>query len=278
MLQLATPNSPKIFLNHIVTFRSTCGPDIFIWHFDMSLWGYFKKWENIYFIICKTLEFQLWTSTSKHEPFRLKTHLKIPLLSRGFKLSNSQAGCRVSALHLFLRYTNTVKWSDFDRRYPKMGVFLQSTEATPCGHLKWKRTPENPPVDTMYMAAMAIVIPWKIVEDFQSFVKNAKLWPSVWKFVSCKNIGLKISNCSRLKACFKGYTFCLTTFLARPSTGAQQSHERAPKCSNDLERSKFRQQVQSFVCVHPWRRVTFKFLEMLKNASEVTLVPKNIFS
>jgi hypothetical protein len=40
---------------------------------------------------------------------------------------------------------------------------------------------------------------------------------------------------------------------------------------------KFRQQVQSFVCVPPWRRVTFKFWEMLKNASEVTLVRKQIF-
>jgi hypothetical protein len=29
---------------------------------------------------------------------------------------------------------------------PKMGVFLQSTEATPCGHfLKWKLTPKKPP-------------------------------------------------------------------------------------------------------------------------------------
>jgi hypothetical protein len=34
---------------------------------------------------------------------------------------------------------------------------------------------------------------------------------------------------------------------------------------------------QSFVCVPPCKRVTFKFWEMLKNASEVTLVPKNIF-
>jgi hypothetical protein len=30
--------------------------------------------------------------------------------------------------------------------------------------------------------------------------------------------------------------------------------------------------------VQPWRRVTFKFFEMLKNVSEVTLVTKNIFS
>jgi hypothetical protein len=49
------------------------------------------------------------------------------------------------------------------------------------------------------------------------------------------------------------------------------------KRSNDRERSKFRQQVQSFVCVPPSRRVTFKFWEMLKNVSDVTLAPK-IFS
>ncbi len=30
------------------------------------------------------------------------------------------------------------------------------------------------------------------------------------------------------------------------------------------------QRVQSFVCVPPWRRVTFKFWEMLKHASEVS--------
>jgi hypothetical protein len=33
-------------------------------------------------------------------------------------------------------YSLTVRWSNFDRRRdPKMGVFLQSTEATACGHL-----------------------------------------------------------------------------------------------------------------------------------------------
>jgi hypothetical protein len=57
-----------------------------------------------------------------------------------------------------------------------MEFFLLSTEATPCGHLlKWKLTPENPHADTMFMAAMAIVLPWKIVEDFQSLKKNMKL-------------------------------------------------------------------------------------------------------
>jgi hypothetical protein len=39
-----------------------------------------------------------------------------------------------------------------------------------------------------------------------------------------------------------------------------------------------RQQVQSFVCVQPWRCVALKFWGMLKNASEVTLVQKIFFS
>ncbi len=57
-----------------------------------------------------------------------------------------------------------------------MGVLLQNTEATPCGHLlKWKLTTENPLLDTMFMAAMAMVLPWKIVEEFQSFVKKETL-------------------------------------------------------------------------------------------------------
>jgi hypothetical protein len=60
-------------------------------------------------------------------------------------------------------------------------------------------------------------------------------------------MGLKSSHWSCLKACFKGYTLCFTTFLVRPSTEAQQSHEEAQKKrSNDLERLKFR---VSFVCI-----------------------------
>jgi hypothetical protein len=39
----------------------------------------------------------------------------------------------------------------------------------------------------------------------------------------------KRSHWSYSKACFKGHAFCFTTFLVRPSTGAQQTHERAPK-------------------------------------------------
>jgi hypothetical protein len=131
-----------------------------------------------------------------------------------------------------------------------MEVFLESTEATPCGHLlNWKFTPENPLANTMFMAAMVMVLPWKIVEDFQSLVKSTKLWPSLMFYKSF------------------GQTIYWST--AKPWTSPK-------KCSNDLERSKFCQQVQSFVCVPPLIRVTFKFWEMLKNASEVTLVLKNI--
>jgi hypothetical protein len=38
-----------------------------------------------------------------------------------------------------------------------------------------KAYPRKPPSDTMFMAAMAMVLPWKIVEDSQSFVENTKL-------------------------------------------------------------------------------------------------------
>jgi hypothetical protein len=38
-----------------------------------------------------------------------------------------------------------------------------------------KAYPRNPPVDTMFMAVMAMVLPLKIVEDFQSFVKKKKI-------------------------------------------------------------------------------------------------------
>ncbi len=50
------------------------------------------------------------------------------------------------------------------------------------------------------------------------------------------------------------------------------------KCTNDLERSKFCNQVQSFVCVQPLKTWGFKFWEMLKNASEVTIVQKKFLT
>jgi hypothetical protein len=57
-----------------------------------------------------------------------------------------------------------------------------------------------------------------------------------------------------------------------PSTGAQRSHERAPK------KVQMTLKDQSFVNKFKVSlRVTFKFWVMLKNASEVILVPKKSF-
>jgi hypothetical protein len=80
---------------------------------------------------------------------------------------NQQLSKGLGVLNIILnleRGTNgvsgTVRWSNFDHLDPKMGFFLQSTEATPCGHvLKRKLTPENPPADTMFMAAMVMALP-----------------------------------------------------------------------------------------------------------------------
>jgi hypothetical protein len=166
-----------------------------------------------------------------------------------------------------IEHSDPVRWPQFDHQDPKMGVFLKSKQASPCGHsLEWKLTPKTPSADTMFLAAMAMVHPWKIVEDLQVSYKSTKLWPSLWKSVSCKKMGIKSIHRSCLKAWFKGYTFCFTTFLVRQSWSTAKPWTSPNKRSNGIERSKFRQLVQSFVCVPPWIRMTFKFLEMLKNA------------
>jgi hypothetical protein len=104
----------------------------------------------------------------------------------------------------------------------------------------------------MFMAAMDMVLPWKIVEDFQSFIKYktlpftskiylARKW--VWR----AHIGLV------WKLGFRAIhiTFCFTTFLVRPSIGAQQSHERAPKnVQMTLKDQSFVNKLKvSFVCL-----------------------------
>jgi hypothetical protein len=42
-------------------------------------------------------------SPPKNKTFIQEMHLKIPLLGLGLKLSNSKPGCRVSALHCFVK-------------------------------------------------------------------------------------------------------------------------------------------------------------------------------
>jgi hypothetical protein len=39
----------------------------------------------------------------KSEPFSQEMHMKIKLLSQGLRWSNSKPGCRVSALHFFVK-------------------------------------------------------------------------------------------------------------------------------------------------------------------------------
>ncbi len=96
-------------------------------------------------------------------------------------------------------------------------------------------------------------------------------------------MGLKSSHWSCLKAWFKGSTFCFRGFLVRPSTGAQRSHERAPK------KVQMTLKGQSVVKKFKVSSTSSKFrlcaslktcdLQILGNAQKCpTLVRKNIFS
>ncbi len=128
------------------------------------------------------------------------------------------------------------------------------------------------------MAAMAMGLLWKIVEHFQNFVKNRKLLPSLLKKCILQENGSKELTFILSESLFQGlHILCYNIFGQTIHWSTAKPWTSPKKLSNDLERSKFRQQVQSFVCVPPWRRVNFKFWEMFKNASEVTLVSKNIY-
>jgi hypothetical protein len=173
----------------------------------------------------------------------------------------------------------TIRLSNFDRWDLKMGVFLQCTGATLCGHLlEWKLTPENPPADTMFMAAMAMLLPWKIIEDIQSFEKKKnETLTFTLKICILQENEFKELILVLFESLFWGLHVLFHDIFGQTIYWSTAKPWTSPKIrSNDLERSKFRQQVQSFVCVPPWRRVTFKFWKMLKDASEVTLVPKNV--
>ncbi len=99
-------------------------------------------------------------------------HLRTLVPSSGFIGKSTESAYEYLTLDIIV----TVSLSNFDRWDSNMGVFLQSTEAMPRGNLlTWKLTPTSPPADTMFMAAMAMVLPWKIIENFQSFIRNTKL-------------------------------------------------------------------------------------------------------
>jgi hypothetical protein len=70
----------------------------------------------------------------------------------------------------------TVRWSNFDRRDPKKEFSRKVQRRPPADIFLNEGLPhENPLADTMFMAATAMVLPRKIVENFQSYVKNTKL-------------------------------------------------------------------------------------------------------
>ncbi len=149
-----------------------------------------------------------------------------------------------------------------------MGVFLQSTEATPCGHLlKWKPTPENPHAGHNVHGRHGHGSPVKTRWRFSKFCKkNTKLTKLRKKYETLtlklcilQENGFKELTLVLLESLFQGLhilfhnIFGQTIYWGTAKTWTSPKKKR----SNDLEKSKFRQQVQSFVCVHPWRRVIF---------------------
>jgi hypothetical protein len=64
-----------------------------------------------YRLVLATLSFNVWTPSFKKsqqlspkiEPFNHEMRLKMPLSSRGMELSNYKPGCKVSALHFFVK-------------------------------------------------------------------------------------------------------------------------------------------------------------------------------
>ncbi len=75
-------------------------------------------------------------------------------------IMGSDYGSNISAGGMTVSNQNyIVRWSNFEFRDPKVGLFFDRTQATPCGHYsKWKLAPENPHVDIMSMAAMVTVL------------------------------------------------------------------------------------------------------------------------
>ncbi len=94
-----------------------------------------------------------------------------------------------------------------------------------------KAYPQNPPSNIMFMPAGATVLPWKIVEDFQSFVKKIQNFdPHFKNLYLSKKIGIKSSHWSCLKACFKGYDSVLQHFWSDQQLKHRKAmNERAPK-------------------------------------------------
>jgi hypothetical protein len=73
-------------------------------------------------------------------------------------------------------HISTIRWSNFKHRGPKVGVFLKSIQATPCGHYsKWKLTPEN----LLWTSCPWLPWPWFSCEKSLKILKV--VW-EVWNF------------------------------------------------------------------------------------------------
>jgi hypothetical protein len=128
----------------------------------------------------------------------------------------------------------TQKWGvscKVQRRTPADIILNESLPSkSPCGHHVHGRH-----------GPMAMFSREKLLKIFKVSLKMQNIDPHFENLYLARKWVLKSSHWSCLSACFKGYTYCLTTFSITSPTGAQRSHERAPKKrSNDLERSRFR--------------------------------------
>ncbi len=163
-----------------------------------------------------------------------------------------------------------------------MGVFLQSKEATPCRHhLKCKLTPKTPCRHHVHRRnghGSPIKNSWR----FSKFLKNYETLNLTLKICFLQEINqFKGLTLVLLESLYKYYMFCFT-FLVRPSSGAQQSHERAPKENVQMTLKLWKIEVSwtsskvrfcAYLQTCTWPS---NFWEMPKNASEITVVPKNI--
>ncbi len=131
----------------------------------------------------------------------------------------------------------------------------------------------------MFMAAMAMVLPWKNRWRFSMFCKRYKTLTLTLKICILQENGFKELTLVLFERLFWGLHILFYSIFGQTiywSTAKPWTSPKKKKVQMTLKDQSFVNKV-SFVCVQPWRRVTFKFWEMLKNVSEVILVTKNIF-
>ncbi len=102
--------------------------------------------------------------SEKNDPFRQGVHSKIPLLSRGLKLSNSKPGCRVSALPFFCKIESTngfltsssIKYVLFSASYFINPCFTAGKELS-VENVFNSQTPDN---DHLHICSLWLQVAW----------------------------------------------------------------------------------------------------------------------